>query len=88
MLRKHSEGVSPYKWTKLMQILEATGIDRGKSSLISMLCMDQNVKLKVDQGETRSVKIGRGVRQGCCLSPIMLTVWHRSFTFNSNKSPT
>jgi len=33
--------------------------------------MEQNVKL-LDQGETRSVKIGRGDTVGCCLSPILL----------------
>jgi hypothetical protein len=33
--------------------------------------MDESVKLKLDQGETGSVKTGRGVRKGCCLSPIL-----------------
>ena len=33
--------------------------------------MEQNVRLQVDQGETRSVKTGRGVRQGYCLSLIL-----------------
>jgi hypothetical protein len=31
--------------------------------------VDQSIKLKLGQGETR-VKIRRGVRQRCCLSPI------------------
>jgi hypothetical protein len=31
--------------------------------------MDQTVKVWLDQGVTKSVKTGRGVRQGCCLSP-------------------
>jgi hypothetical protein len=34
--------------------------------------MDQSVKIKLDQEETKIVKTGRGVRQGC-LSPIL---WH------------
>jgi hypothetical protein len=33
--------------------------------------MDQSVKLGLDQGETRNVKIEIGVRQGCYLSPIL-----------------
>jgi hypothetical protein len=33
--------------------------------------MVHSVKMKLDEGETKGVKIGRGVRQGCCLSPIL-----------------
>jgi len=41
-------------WTKLMQV--------AKYDLSAKLYMDQGVKLKLGQGETRRVKIGRGVR--------------------------
>ena len=51
-------------WTKLMQILKRTGIDWCERRLISKLYMDQRVKIRLDRGETRSVQIGRGVRQG------------------------
>jgi len=37
----------------------------------SKLYMNQDVKVRLDQWETRSVKTGRGVRQGCCLSQIL-----------------
>jgi len=30
-----------------------------------------SVKQKLEQGDTRSVKIGRAVRQGSCLSPLL-----------------
>jgi hypothetical protein len=33
--------------------------------------MDQNVKIGLDQCETRNVKTEGGVRQGCYLSPIL-----------------
>ena len=59
-------------WTKLMQILKRTGIDWCERRLISKLYMDQRVKVRLDRGETRSVQTGRGVRQGCCLSPVVL----------------
>ena len=54
-------------WTKLIQILKENGIDWGERRLISNLYMAQSVKVRLNRGETRSVKIGGGVRQGCCL---------------------
>jgi hypothetical protein len=36
--------------------------------------MDQSVKVQVDQGVTKNVKIGRGVRHGCCLSPLLFNL--------------
>jgi len=44
-------------WTKLMQILKGTGFDWSKRRLIGKLYVDQSVKLRLDQGETRSVKM-------------------------------
>jgi hypothetical protein len=39
------------------------------------LNMDRSVKVWLDQGQTRSVNIGRGVRQGCCLSQIIFDLY-------------
>jgi hypothetical protein len=50
------------KWTKLMEILKKTGIDWHERRLISKLYMDQSVKVWLDQGVTKSVKLERGVR--------------------------
>jgi hypothetical protein len=58
-----------------MQILKETGIDWRERRLISNLYMAQSVKVRLNRGETRSVKIGRGVRQGCCLSPILFKLY-------------
>jgi len=57
-----------------MQILKETGFDWREGRLISNLYMAQSVKVRLNRGETRSVKIGRGVRQGCCLSPILFNL--------------
>ena len=50
-------------WQRHLQILKLTGIDWRERRVIRKLYMDQCVKLKIEQGETRNVKIGRGFRQ-------------------------
>ena len=67
-------------WTKLMQILKRTGIDWRDRRLISKLYMDQRVKIRLDRGETSCVQIGRGVRPGCCLSPILFDLYSECLT--------
>jgi hypothetical protein len=51
-------------WTKLMQILKENGIDWREKRFINNLYMAQCVKVRLNRGETRSVKNGRGVRLG------------------------
>jgi len=63
-----------------MQILKRTGIDWRERRLINKLYMDQRVKVRLDRGKTRSVQVGRGVRQGCCLSPIMFNLCSECLT--------
>ena len=42
--------------------------------------MAQRVKVRLNRGETRSVKNGREVRQGCCLSPILFNLYSEYLT--------
>jgi len=63
-----------------MQILKGTGIDWCERRLISNLCVAQSIKVRVNRGETRNVKAGRGVRQGCCLSPILFNLYNECLT--------
>jgi len=42
--------------------------------------MAQGVKVRLNREETRSVKTGRGVRQGCCLSPILFNLYSECLT--------
>ena len=67
-------------WTKLMQILNRSGVDWRGRRLISKLYMDQKVKVRLDRREARSVQIRRGVRQGCCLSPILFNLYSEWLT--------
>ena len=56
-----------------MQIPKENGIDWRRRRLISNLYMDQIVNIRLDQADIISVKNGKAVRQGCFLSPIILT---------------
>jgi hypothetical protein len=42
--------------------------------------MAQSVKVRLNRGETRRVKIGRVARQGCCLSPILFNLYSEYLT--------
>jgi hypothetical protein len=58
-----------------MQILKGTGIGWRKIRLISSLYVAQSVEVRLNRGETRSVKTGRVVRQGCFLPPILFNLY-------------
>ena len=70
-----------------MQILKISGIDWLERRLINKLYMDQRVKLRLDRGEKRSVQTGIGVRQGCCLSPILLSWYSEILTKEALDGP-
>jgi len=63
-----------------MRILKVTGIDWRERRLISNLYMAQSVTVRLNRGETRIVKIGRGVRKGCRLSPILFSLYSECLT--------
>jgi hypothetical protein len=63
-----------------MQILKGIGIDWRERKLIRKLYMEQSVKIRLDQRERRSGKIGRGVGQGCCLSLIPFKLYSEYLT--------
>ena len=60
-----------------MQILKVTGTDFSERRLIGKLYIDQYVKLRLDQGETRSVKTGKGVTQTYCQSLIFFNLYSK-----------
>jgi hypothetical protein len=63
-----------------MQILKGTGSDWHERRLISNLYMAQSVKVRLNRKETSNVKIGGGVTQGCCLSPILFNLYSEYLT--------
>jgi hypothetical protein len=71
------------KWNRLMQILKETGFNLRVRRLIRKLYMNEGVKVRLHQGQRRSVKIGRGARQVCCLSPILSNLYSEYLTNES-----
>jgi len=63
-----------------MQLLKGTGIEWRERILISNLYTTQCVKVRLNRGEARIVKIGRGVRKGCCLSSILFSLYSEYLT--------
>ena len=62
-------------WTKLLEMLRNIGVNWRKHQLIYNLYMGQRVELCLNQGESDSIKIGRRVRQGCRMSPILFNLY-------------
>ena len=65
--------ILPCKLEHTMQILKGTGIVWHERRLISKFYVDQSVKIQLQHREL-SVKIGKEVRQGCSLSPILFNL--------------
>jgi hypothetical protein len=63
-----------------MQFLKETVTGWREIQCINSLHMDHSVKLRLDQGETRCVKIRIGVRQGCCFSRMQFELYRDCFT--------
>jgi hypothetical protein len=53
-----------------MRILKETALDWRERRFVRELCMDQSVKVRLGQGQQRSMIAETGIRQESCLSPI------------------
>ena len=62
-------------WEMLLKMLKIIGVNWRDRRLIKNLYLGQSVKVRLNNGETKKVKIGRGVRQGCCISPILFNLY-------------
>ena len=62
-------------WEKLMEILKKIGVDWKDRRLIAELYMNQEVTIRVNGEESSPGTIGRGVRQGCPLSPLLFNIY-------------
>ena len=71
-------------WTKLLEMLRNIGVNWREGRLIRNLYMGQRVKLWFNQGETDSLEIGRGVKQGCYMLPILFNLYGE-YLFNEGR---
>ena len=58
-----------------MTALRRMGVDWKERRLIGNLYMGQRVKIRIDGEYSEPGRIGRGVRQGCPLSPILFNIY-------------
>ena len=62
-------------WIKMMEILKKIGVDWRDRRLIVNLYVNQTAVVRVHEEYTEACEIGRGVRQGCCLSPLLFSLY-------------
>jgi hypothetical protein len=65
----------PVNWVKMMEILKSIQVDWKDRRLIWELYVQQEAVVRVMDGESQAGIIGRGVRQGCPLSPLLFSIY-------------
>jgi len=63
------------KWEKLMTVLKSIGVDWRDRRLIWNLYQGQSASVQVGNNLSAACQIGRGVRQGCSLSPLLFIIY-------------
>jgi len=62
-------------WIKMMEVLKKIGVDWRDRRMVCSLYMGQTATVRVGDRCSEHSAVGRGVRQGCCLSPLLFTVY-------------
>ncbi|KAI5717433.1 hypothetical protein M8J77_005795 [Diaphorina citri] len=63
------------EWNLLMKVLKDIELDWKDRRLLRELYKGQKVVVRIENDETEDVIIGRGVRQGCCMSPALFNLY-------------
>ena len=62
-------------WVKMFEILKDLHVDWKDRRLLKDLYMNQEAVIRVADGESKPGIIGRGVRQGCPISPLLFSIY-------------
>ena len=62
-------------WIKMMEILKNIKVDWRDRRMIMRLYLEQEAVIRIADGESEPGIIGRGVRQGCPLSPLLFSIY-------------
>ena len=62
-------------WNKLFSVLEEMGVPHHLSRLIENLYRDNTASVKVNGAESSNFVVGKGVRQGCIVSPYCSSIY-------------
>jgi len=68
---------------ELWKILKETGIPDHLTCLLRNLCADQEATARTGHRTTDLFQIGKGVRQGCILSPCLFNLYAKYITRNT-----
>ena len=65
-------------WIKMMDILKKIGVDWRDRRLIADLYLNQEMVVRVGNENSEPGQVGRGVRQGCLMSPLLFSLYAES----------
>ena len=68
---------------KLWKILKEMGIPDNLTCLLRNLNVDQETTVRIGHGTTEWFQIGKGVRQGCILSPYLFNLYAEYIMINA-----
>ena len=76
----YSKAFDTVNHEKLIECLKTTDIDQSDIALIANLFWERDTKIRIGNDMSESVKIKRGVRQGCVLSPSLFNLYTEQFS--------
>ncbi|GFR73937.1 retrovirus-related Pol polyprotein from type-1 retrotransposable element R2, partial [Elysia marginata] len=71
----YSKAFDSVKHEQLIEILQKTDIDENDIAVIANLYWQQRTKIRIATNMSEAVKIKRGVRQGCVMSPAIFNLY-------------